>query len=94
MVHASHLAHCDAHRRHGGLYSRDFASLLNAGRLPVRCSENRNAARMGGVSVETLDTAYKVDSISKPQASSSASGMYFELRLRRAHSRKRVERMY
>src|ERR1700761_986915 len=35
-----------------------------------------------------------VDSISKPQASSSASGMYFEFLLRRAHSRRRVERTY
>src|SRR5437667_583701 len=38
--------------------------------------------------------AYSVDSISKPQASSSGSGMYFEFLLRRAHSRKRVERRY
>src|SRR5271170_6104354 len=37
---------------------------------------------------------YSVDSISKPQASNSASGMYFEFLFRRAHSRKRVERMY
>src|SRR5580658_682330 len=38
--------------------------------------------------------SYNVDSISNPQASSSASGMYFEFLLRRAHSRRRVERMY
>src|SRR5271163_5153783 len=37
---------------------------------------------------------YSVDSISKPQASNSASGMYFEFLFRRAHSRSRVERMY
>src|ERR1039458_7191730 len=37
---------------------------------------------------------YNVDSISNPQASSSASGMYFEFLFRRAHSRNRVERMY
>src|SRR5439155_17093209 len=37
---------------------------------------------------------YSVDSISKPQASSRGSGMYLEFLLRRAHSRKRVERMY
>src|SRR5579875_908272 len=37
---------------------------------------------------------YKEDSISNPHASSNASGMYFELRLRRAHSRSRVERTY
>src|SRR5271168_426658 len=37
---------------------------------------------------------YRVDSISKPQASSSASGMYFEFLFRRAHSRSLVDRMY
>src|SRR5260370_8869418 len=37
---------------------------------------------------------YSVDSISKPQASSSASGIYFEFLFRRAHSRSLVERMY
>ena len=37
---------------------------------------------------------YSVDSISNPQASSSGSGMYLEFLLRRAHSRKRVERKY
>src|SRR5262249_27975278 len=35
---------------------------------------------------------YKLDSISKPQAWSNGSGMYFEFLLRRAHSRRRVER--
>lgn|GEM_PF-5982389 len=37
---------------------------------------------------------YKVDSISKPQASSNGSGMYLEFLFRRAHSRSRVEREY
>ncbi len=37
---------------------------------------------------------YNADSISKPQASKSASGMYLEFLLRRAHSRRRVERIY
>ena len=37
---------------------------------------------------------YKVDSISNPQASSSASGIYFEFLFRRAHSRSLVDRMY
>src|SRR5262249_53755022 len=37
---------------------------------------------------------YNVDSISKPQASKRGSGMYFEFLLRRAHSRRRVERTY
>src|SRR5271163_4911459 len=37
---------------------------------------------------------YRVDSISNPQASSSASGMYFEFLFRRAHSRSLVDRMY
>src|SRR5262249_3537831 len=37
---------------------------------------------------------YSVDSISNPQASRRGSGMYFEFLLRRAHSRRRVERTY
>src|ERR1051326_5576191 len=37
---------------------------------------------------------YKVLSISKPHASSKGSGMYLLFLLRRAHSRRRVERMY
>src|ERR1700760_5022753 len=38
--------------------------------------------------------SYSVDSISKPHASSRGSGMYLEFLLRRAHSRRRVERRY
>src|SRR5436305_10108661 len=38
--------------------------------------------------------SYRVDSISKPQASKRGSGMYFEFLFLRAHSRRRVERMY
>src|ERR1700693_3435966 len=38
--------------------------------------------------------SYSVDSISKPQASRRGSGMYFEFLLRRAHSRRRVDRRY
>src|SRR6185437_3995414 len=41
-----------------------------------------------------INAAYRVDSISKPQASSNGSGMYLEFLLRRAHSRRRVERKY
>ena len=41
-----------------------------------------------------LTRCYRVDSISKPQASSRGSGMYLEFLLRRAHSRSRVERKY
>src|SRR5215472_2277801 len=36
----------------------------------------------------------RVDSISKPHASSKGSGMYLEFLLRRAHSRSRVDRKY
>ena len=42
----------------------------------------------------TKVSTYRVDSISKPQASSKGSGMYLEFLLRRAHSRSRVERRY
>src|ERR1017187_3296769 len=37
---------------------------------------------------------YRVDSISNPQASRRGSGMYLEFLFLRAHSRRRVERMY
>src|SRR5215468_12670031 len=39
-------------------------------------------------------SVYRVDSISKPHASSRGSGMYLEFLFRRAHSRKRVDRKY
>src|ERR1700739_2971615 len=42
----------------------------------------------------TVWTVYSVDSISNPQASKRGSGIYFEFLLRRAHSRKRVDRRY
>src|SRR6202158_822240 len=41
-----------------------------------------------------LPCGYRVDSISKPQASSKGSGMYLEFLFRRAHSRNCVERKY
>ncbi len=47
---------------------------------------------VGGIS--TYNLFYSEDSISNPQASRSASGMYFEFLFRRAHSRRRVDRMY
>src|ERR1700729_1025301 len=56
--------------------------------------EAKNVAPKGDVFQFRTAFIYRVDSISKPQASRSASGMYFEFLLRRAHSRRRVERMY
>src|SRR5271170_4402649 len=51
--------------------------------------------RSSGAALEPFPTcSYSVDSISKPQASRSGSGMYFEFLLRRAHSRRRVDRRY
>src|SRR5271154_2384024 len=43
---------------------------------------------------ELLYLVYRVDSISKPQASSKGSGMYLEFLFLRAHSRSRVDRKY
>jgi len=48
----------------------------------------------GSAFVKRTKKAYNVDSISNPQASSSASGIYLEFLLRRAHSRRRVDRIY
>ena len=50
------------------------------------------AAVNGGLGARELH--YSVDSISNPQASRRGSGMNFEFLFRRAHSRRRVERMY
>src|SRR5580693_1478441 len=54
---------------------------------------SKNAARRRRLCLNWLK-CYNVDSISKPQASRRASGMYLEFLLRRAHSRRRVDRMY
>src|ERR1039458_7644927 len=51
----------------------------------------KKAAR-GGPSGNRV--VYRVDSISNPQASRRGSGMYLEFLFLRAHSRRRVERMY
>src|SRR5258706_2922093 len=56
-------------------------------------ARNEKAAEAGGF-FNFPGCLYSVDSISNPQASSSGSGMYFEFLLRRAHSRRRVERRY
>src|ERR1700721_4722057 len=54
---------------------------------------SKNAARGRRFCLNWLK-CYNVDSISNPQASRRASGMYLEFLLRRAHSRRRVDRMY
>jgi hypothetical protein len=58
-----------------------------------RFKGSKNAARRRRFCWNWLK-AYNVDSISNPQASRRASGMYLEFLLRRAHSRRRVDRMY
>src|ERR1035437_3021329 len=70
-----------------------------SGWLPIwnlhhfQCKQQKRCPRAALLS-KTSKTAYNVDSISNPQASSSASGIYLEFLLRRAHSRRRVDRMY
>ncbi len=60
--------------------------------------QSRVSANKKGSPTATLfsnpSKSYSVDSISKPQASSSGSGIYFEFLFRRAHSRSRVDRKY
>ena len=58
-----------------------------------KLKRSKNAARRRRF-CSNWPKAYNVDSISKPQASRRASGMYLEFLLRRAHSRRRVDRMY
>lgn len=65
---------------------------LAVGMAPVRQTQKRPPRRRPFSNCKLL--AYRVDSISKPQASSKGSGMYFEFLFRRAHSRSRVERRY
>src|SRR5271165_2100377 len=64
--------------------------------LPANTQRDRN--RKGSLAATLLlnpvPCGYRVDSISKPQASSKGSGMYLEFLFRRAHSRSRVERKY
>ena len=57
----------------------------------LACS--KNAARRRRLCL-SWRKCYNVDSISNPQASRRASGMYLEFLFRRAHSRRRVDRMY
>src|SRR2546423_13975646 len=59
--------------------------LLQRSRLKAKAAENRRL-------LQTSLALYRVDSISNPQASRSGSGMYLEFLLRRAHSRRRVDR--
>jgi len=58
-----------------------------------RFTSSKNAARRRRFCL-SWRKCYNVDSISNPQASRRASGMYLEFLLRRAHSRRRVDRMY
>src|SRR5580704_13359358 len=59
-------------------------------------SRKTGKGRLGDpfVHYNSVPCDHKVDSISKPQASSKGSGMYLEFLLRRAHSRSRVDRKY
>lgn len=59
----------------------------------MACHQKQKAAGQAAFHLNPT-SSYRVDSISNPQASSRGSGMYLEFLLRRAHSRKRVERKY
>src|SRR5205814_8270964 len=56
--------------------------------------ENKSAAQRRRFWTCNRRGPYNVDSISNPQASKRASGIYLEFLFRRAHSRRRVERIY
>src|SRR5208282_4179030 len=71
-----------------------FPAVVANPEIPPNLTPNsKNAARRRRLCA-SWPNCYNVDSISKPQASSSASGMYLEFLLRRAHSRRRVDRIY
>lgn len=73
------------------LVCRDFSS-ETAYSYPQKQQKRCPTGSAFEVNVKNL--AYNVDSISNPQASRSASGIYLEFLFRRAHSRRRVDRMY
>src|ERR1700687_5054873 len=56
--------------------------------------ENGKGPPSATLAINPVPFGYRVDSISKPQASSNGSGMYLEFLLRRAHSRSRVDGKY
>src|SRR3954465_15112961 len=57
-------------------------------------ASKQKRATMGALLDLQSNGPYNVDSISNPQASRRASGMYLEFLFRRAHSRSRVDRIY
>src|ERR1700761_1684546 len=61
---------------------------------PFNHTQTQKNAAPQRAALSNATSTYSVDSISNPHASSSASGMYFEFLLRRAHSRSRVDRTY
>src|SRR5258708_20062002 len=63
-------------------------------KLQLRGSTKGKGPRGATLLANPVPCGYRVDSISKPQASSKGSGMYLEFLFRRAHSRSRVERKY
>src|ERR1700691_2245414 len=60
----------------------------------LKMEKGRQGDPFSESSVNLTPCGYRVDSISKPQASSNGSGMYLEFLFRRAHSRNRVDRKY
>src|SRR5271167_515683 len=62
--------------------------------MPERRESDENKKGPLTRPLKEVGVSYRVDSISNPQASNRGSGMYLEFLFFRAHSRKRVERMY
>src|SRR5205814_9860699 len=81
--------HSVYHGEHG------VRTLKELGRSYLTITKGCNSkSRLQAASHCSCPLTYSVDSISNPHASSRGSGMYLEFLLRRAHSRKRVERRY
>jgi hypothetical protein len=84
----TNLRCCDAARTHRNLFF--WGAFCNE-----RSGKTKRVALQRPLKVPVTPLrVYSVDSISKPQASRRGSGMYLEFLLRRAHSRRRVERRY
>jgi hypothetical protein len=71
---------------------REFKRFWQIAQPPPKQQERRPKAAL--LETNLILQLYNVDSISNPQASSKASGIYFEFLFLRAHSRRRVDRMY
>src|SRR3954464_14883360 len=85
----------DRHENCKEFSRRDFQHIEHRASLFRSHSSTKHKGPLRRATLKSVGVpGYSVDSISNPQASRRGSGMYFEFLLRRAHSRRRVDRKY